>query len=75
MSNKIEDLRGKLFETISKLMDDEKPMDIERAKAVSGVAQVIINSAKVEVDYMKNVGGMGSGFIPMQPLKIEEKKK
>jgi hypothetical protein len=69
MANKIEDLRGKLFDTINQLMDDKNPMDIERAKAISDVAQVIINSAKVEVDYMKNVGGIGSGFIPMEPLK------
>ena len=38
-------------------------MDIERAKAVSDVAQVIINSAKVEVEHMKIAGGSGSGFI------------
>lgn len=74
MKNKIEDLRNHLFEAIEKLMDEEKPMDIERAKAVSEVAQVIINSAKVEVDYMKNVGGLGSGFIPNTPLKLEDKK-
>ncbi|HET6224639.1 MAG TPA: hypothetical protein VFF27_00075 [Bacteroidia bacterium] len=73
-NNKIENLRDHLFSTIDKLMDDQKPMDIERARAISDVAQVIINSAKVEVDYMKNVGGLGSGFIPMQPLKLEDKK-
>lgn len=40
-------------------------MEIERAKAISDVAQTIINSAKVEVDYMKQVGGRPvSGFIP-----------
>ena len=40
-------------------------MEIARAKAISDVAQTIINSAKVEVDYMKQVGGRPvSGFIP-----------
>jgi hypothetical protein len=29
------------------------------------VAQVIVNSAKVEVDFMKVVHGNGSGFIPL----------
>lgn len=43
-------------------------MEIERAKAISEVAQTIINSAKVEVDYMKQVGGKpASGFIPDEP--------
>jgi hypothetical protein len=48
------------------LMDDEKPLDIERAKAIADVAQVIVNSAKVEVDFLKVSGGRGSNFIPEQ---------
>lgn len=43
-------------------------MEIDRAKAISEVAQAIINSAKVEVDFMKvsGAGGKGSGFIPTE---------
>jgi len=63
MKNKIEDLRNHLFATIEALLDDEKPMDIDRAKAVADVAQVMINSAKAEVEFMKVTGGTGSGFI------------
>ena len=64
MRNKIEDLRNHLFATIEGLTDEENPMDIEKAKAISEVAQVIINSAKVEVDFLKVTGGMtGTGFI------------
>lgn len=51
--NKISDLRDHLFETIEALKDSEKPMDLERARTISAVAQVIINSAKVEVDLVK----------------------
>ena len=32
------------------------------------VAQVIVNSAKVEVDHMRISGGAGSGFIPVQSV-------
>lgn len=64
MKNKITDLRDHLFETIEALKDDEKPMDIERAKAIADTAQVIINSAKVEVDFLKATNGLGTGFIP-----------
>jgi len=54
----MDDLRNHLFETIEKLKDDEKPLDLERARAISGVAQTIINSAKVEVQYLREVGGV-----------------
>jgi hypothetical protein len=68
MKNKIEDLRNHLFAAIEGLMDDENPMDIARAKAVSDLAQTVINSAKVEVDFLKVTGGVdGSGFIPYEP--------
>ncbi|BES72192.1 hypothetical protein RE428_32100 [Marinobacter nanhaiticus D15-8W] len=63
MKNKIEDLRDHLFETLEKLKDGD--IDIERAKAVSGVAQTIINSAKVEIDYLRvTEQRSGTGFIP-----------
>jgi len=79
MKNKIEDLRNHLFTTIEALLDEDKPMDITRAKAVSNAAQAIINSAKVEVDFLKVTGGIeGSGFIPYEPRKpagLPDKKK
>ncbi len=64
MKNKISDLRDHLFETIEMLKDKEHPMDIDRAEAIADVADVIIKSAKVEVDYLKAVGGNGTNFIP-----------
>jgi hypothetical protein len=36
-------------------------MDLARAKAISDVAQTIINSAKVEVDLLKALGGNAPG--------------
>ena len=63
--NKIEDLRDHLFAALEALKDPEKPMDIERAKAIANVANRIIESAKVEVDYLRVTGQVtGSGFIP-----------
>ncbi|MEJ1487195.1 MAG: hypothetical protein RPU72_02375 [Candidatus Sedimenticola sp. (ex Thyasira tokunagai)] len=68
MKNKIEDLRDHLFATLEALQDEDKPMDLDRAKAISDVAQTMINSAKVEVEYMKTTGAIkGSGFIPDAP--------
>lgn len=63
--NKIEDLRNHLFATLEALQDEDNPMDIERAKTIADVAQVIVNSAKIEVDFIKATGkSEGSGFIP-----------
>jgi hypothetical protein len=64
MKNKIEDLRNHLFATIEGLLDEKEPLDLDRAKTVAEVAQVIVNSAKVEVDYMYKLGSKGTGFIP-----------
>lgn len=69
MNNKIEDLRNHLFATLEALRDDEKPMDIDRAKAIAGVAQVIVNSAKAENEFIDLTGSLGSGFIGDKPQK------
>jgi len=66
VKNKMEDLRNHLFVTLEALLDKDKPPEIERAAAVAKTAQVIVNSAKVEVDYLKISGGKGTGFIPEQ---------
>lgn len=63
MKRHIDDLRDHLFETLEALKDQNNPMDIERAKAIAGVAQVIINSAKVEVHNAQVNGGVLSGFL------------
>jgi hypothetical protein len=65
VKNKIDDLRNHLFETLEALKDDEKPMELARAKAIADVAQVIINSGKLENDFLKITGGLkGTGFLP-----------
>ena len=56
MKNRIEDLRNHLFATLEALQDKDTPMDIERAKAIAGVAQVLIDSAKVEVALVNAIG-------------------
>lgn len=71
--NKITDLRDHLFETLEALKDPDKPMDIERAKAISDVAQTIINSAKVEVEMAKAcyATSPGSQFFMLPPESRE----
>lgn len=65
--NNIVSLRNILFDTLRNLNSD-KPMELERAKAINETAQTIINTAKVEVEAVKVVGAsMDSKFIPMTP--------
>lgn len=65
MKNKITDLRNHLFATLEALQDAEKPMDIERARAVADVAKVVIDSVRSETDFIKATGAItSSGFIP-----------
>jgi len=64
MKNKISDLRNHLFSVLEELTDPDSTYDISKAKVVADVAQVIINSAKIENDYIKIIGGShGTGFI------------
>jgi hypothetical protein len=64
MKNKIEDLRNHLFEVLEALKDTENPMAIDRAKAIADVAQVVVNSAKVEVDFIRATdAATDTGFI------------
>jgi hypothetical protein len=58
MKNKMTDLRNHLFSTLEALQDPDKPMELERAKVIADVAQTLINSAKVEVDFLKTTGGV-----------------
>lgn len=68
MKNKIEDLRNHLFATIEDLRDKDNPMELDRAKMIAEVGQVIINSAKAETEFLNIVGGSGTGFIPQDKL-------
>lgn len=72
MKNKLSDLRDHLFVALENLADaDPEKLEIavRKADAISNVAKVIVDSARVEVDYMRHVGGTveGSAFIESKP--------
>lgn len=69
MSYKIEDLRNMLFVTMENLLDKQNPLDLDRAKVIGELGQVIVNSAKVESDYLKVIGGGQSQFIDTDTTK------
>lgn len=71
MSNEtIADLRRHLFDALRGLTDKAKPMEVERARAVSDLAQTIINTAKVELDALRLAGKSESRFLSESPSEI-----
>jgi hypothetical protein len=59
--NKLSDLRDHMFAALERLDDEELTTDqikneIEKAKSIAMVGSVIINSAKIEIDYLKATG-------------------
>jgi N-dimethylarginine dimethylaminohydrolase len=74
MKNSIDDLRDHLFATLEALRDEDKPMDIARAKAVAEVADALIASAKVEVDYIRATDQMpASAFFRDKGARASER--
>lgn len=78
MKNKIGDLRNHLFTALEnlgnkELTPDQLKQEIERARAVSTVAQVIVDSAKVEVLYADVVGYKGDGLSEfLEDVRVEK---
>lgn len=65
MANDISELRGHLFGMLQDLREPGKTVDVERYRLANEMAQTVINSAKVEVEFMRVAGGNSkSGFIP-----------
>jgi len=57
----INDLRSTLFDTLKGIKDGS--VDLEKARAINEVSKTIIDTAKVEVDYLKINGGGESPFV------------
>jgi hypothetical protein len=62
----INTLRAHLFSEISALREGQKGATVERAKAVSEIAQTIINTAKVELEFMRQTERKTTDFIPLK---------
>lgn len=70
MNYTIEDLRRRLFETIDGVKSGAT--SVEQAKTIGELSQVIVNSAKVEVEHLRATEGR-SKFIPV--LHDEDKEQ
>lgn len=66
----INELRQHLLDTLKDLRNREQPMEPDRARAVAQVASVLVDTAKVEVEYLKATGQQRAGFLE-EPAQIE----
>lgn len=63
-------LREHLFETLKGLKDGT--LDTEKAKVIGDISQVLINTAKVEVDFIRANNGGKSEFFTADVNSIRE---
>lgn len=63
----INELREHLMGTLASLRDRQNPMEPDRARAVAQVASVLVDTAKVEVDFLKVTGADKSQFLGAGP--------
>lgn len=61
----IEDLRALLFDAIEGVKSGN--LSVEKAKMISELSQVMVNSAKVEVEHAKVTGKKAGGFLEPAP--------
>lgn len=62
-TNNITTVRQHLLDTLADLRSRDNPMEIDRARAVADVARVLVDSAKVEVDYLRATGANTADFF------------
>lgn len=61
MSHDISELRRQLFATLTGVKDGS--IDLDKARAVNELGKTLVDTAKVEVDYLRAVGGGESAFL------------
>ena len=62
-------VRQHLLDTLADLRNRDKPMEIDRARAVAQIASVLVDTAKVEIDYLKATGQDHTSFLE-QPADL-----
>lgn len=60
-------LREHLMATLASLRDRENPMEPDRARAIGQVASVLVDTVRVENEYLKLTGGTRADFLEEQP--------
>lgn len=69
-TNNLQALREALFDTLRGVKAGT--VDLDRARAVNELGKTLVDSAKVEVEYLKTAGSGESGFIEGGPKEQRE---
>lgn len=71
-NNDINEVRDILFDTLRDLRNPDVKVDLDRAKLINDTAKHLIDTAKVENDYLRITNiTRGSGFMPTgQPTAL-----
>lgn len=71
MKNKMSDLRDHLFDVLERLKDPDPatPMTIETAKMIVDVADTLVDTARVENDYLHNLSKLYPEGLPQNQQK------
>lgn len=62
-SNDITTVRMHLLNLLSDVCDTNKEINKDRVIAVCNVAQAIVDTARVEIDYIRATNYVGTGFL------------
>ena len=78
--NKITDLRDHLFAQLERLSDDQdmknpikRESELQRADAITKVSKAIVDTAKVEIDFLKALSTTGKNGMDVSFIAKEEK--
>jgi len=61
MSQDMTALRAHIFDTLAKVKSGD--IDLDRARAVNEIGKTLVDTARVEVDYLRASGGGESEFL------------
>jgi len=74
--NKMKDLRNHLFAALEGLADRQKPLEVDRAKAIVSVSKALIETAKVEVKFLEVTGALPADeFFAEAPRSLPAPEK
>lgn len=75
MKNKIQDLRNHLFAALEELQDPDSTVPVEKILATANIGAVIVNTAKLELQYLKHFNSeKPSEFIQLPEPKLFNEK-
>lgn len=68
----INQLREHLMQTLADLRNKDNPMEPDRARAIAQVAGVLVDTARVEVDFLRVTDKTESAFIEGDAERITD---